>query len=275
LILLGLWLCLGAAAAAPPVRVLSFNIRCASCEAVDDVNHWSRRKFRVADVLRRYGADLVGLQEAELLQVRDLVQLLPEFDWVGVGRDDGHEQGEINAVLVRRSAFAIVTQQTLWLSPTPAQVSRGWDAALNRTLTLLRLARRDSAKELFFLNTHWDHFSRQARLESAKLVVQTLQSLDPALPVVLTGDFNDRPGFAGYRTLAAQLLDAELASHTRNEGGDITFNGFGHDVEPGNKIDYIFVSPGVDVLAHRVLTDRPQGLYASDHYPVAAELQLP
>lgn len=262
------------AQAAAPLRVMSYNIRCGSCERADDVNHWQRRKFLVAQVIRKSQADLIGLQEAELFQVKDLVALLGQFDWVGVGRDDGKEQGEMNAVLVRRSAYSIASQKTLWLSATPEQVSRGWDAMLNRTLTLLKLKERDSGREMYFLNTHLDHVGEQARDESAQLIARTVRSLGDQLPLILTGDFNARPDFAGYRTLTAVLQDAAVASQTPAQGGGITFNGFGKDLQPGNKIDYVFVSPGQTVLSHQVITDLYDGLYPSDHFPLAVAVKL-
>jgi endonuclease/exonuclease/phosphatase family metal-dependent hydrolase len=206
--------------------------------------------------------------------VRDLVALLGDFDEYGLGRDDGKEQGEMNTVLVRRSAYAIASSRTLWLSETPEQVSRGWDAMLNRTLTVLQLNSRATGKTLYFLNTHFDHQGGKARNESAKLIVRTVQSLGADARVVLTGDLNGQPGFGGYRVLAAQLLDAELASHSLNQGGHISFNNFGRDIEDDNKIDYVFVSPGLDVQSHRIVTDTVNGLYPSDHFPVLVELRL-
>jgi endonuclease/exonuclease/phosphatase family metal-dependent hydrolase len=256
------------------LTVMSYNIRCGSCERVDDVNHWSRRKLLVAEVIRNSRADLIGLQEAEAFQLRDLLDLLGDFEGYGVGRDDGKEQGEMNAVLVRRSAYAIALARTLWLSETPDQVARGWDAMLNRTLTVLQLTSRATGKPLYFLNTHFDHQGAKARNESAKLIVQTVQRIGPDARVVLTGDLNGQPGFGGYRVLAAQLLDAELASHSLNQGGHISFNNFGRDIEDDNKIDYVFVSAGLDVQSHRIVNDTVNGLYPSDHFPVLVKLRL-
>jgi enterochelin esterase-like enzyme/endonuclease/exonuclease/phosphatase family metal-dependent hydrolase len=254
------------------VRVMSYNIRCGSCERVDDVNHWSRRKFLVADVIAKSRADVIGLQEAELFQVQDLAALLRDFDWVGAGRDDGKEKGEMTAVLVRRSAFSISAQKTLWLSPTPDQVSKGWDAMLNRTLTVLQLKSRVSGKELNFLNTHFDHMGKMARDESAKLIAQTVQALGADQPVILTGDFNAHADFPGYKALTASLQDAATVSRTPSAGGGISFNGFGTDLQPGNKIDYVFVSARLAVQSHQLITDLYHGLYASDHFPIVAEV---
>ena len=256
------------------LRVLSYNIRCGSCERADDPNHWSRRKFLVAEVMENSGADLIGLQEVEPFQLKDLLALLGGYEGYGLGRDDGAQKGEMNAVLVRRSSFTIESRKTLWLSPTPQQVGKGWDAMLNRTLTLLQLRSRMTGQPLNFLNTHFDHMGVQARDQSAALIASTLRTLAPGVPVVLTGDFNARSDFPGYRTLTAQLDDAELVSGTPPQGGSMSFNGFGTDLQPGNKIDYVFVSRGQQVLSHRIVTDRPAGLYPSDHFPVAVELLL-
>lgn len=253
---------------------MSYNIRCGSCERADDVNHWSQRKFRVARLIAEAKVDLVGLQEAEKFQVDDLVALLGDFDWVGVGRDDGHLKGEMNAVLVRRSLFSIESQQTLWLSETPQTMSLGWDAMFKRTLTLLRLKERQRGRELYFLNTHFDHHGVLARSHSAQLIAQTVRSLANRLPVMLTGDLNERPDSASYRTLGAVLRDAERVSQQAPSGGDISFNGFGKDIQSGNKIDFVFVDQGVRVHSHSLITALQDGHYPSDHYPVLADVTL-
>ncbi len=256
------------------VNVMSFNIRCGSCEAPTDINHWSLRKTLVADLIRQSGAELVGLQEAEAFQVRDLVTLLPDFDWVGVGRDDGKLAGEMNAVLVRRATLAIDAQQTLFLSETPDQVSRGWDAALNRTLAVLTLQPRQTGQKFYFLNTHFDHKGEVARAQSALLIARTVAGLGADARVILTGDLNSKPGFAGYSSLTTALRDARRVSEAPATGGDMTFNGFGKDLQPGNTIDYVFVSPSLTVQTHRVLTDVTDGRYPSDHFPVFSRIEL-
>lgn len=45
-------------------------------------------------------------------------------------------------------------------------------------------------------------------------------------------------------------------------------------MQPGRKIDFIFVTPGITVFEHGVLSDNWNGLWASDHLPVLAEIGL-
>jgi enterochelin esterase-like enzyme/endonuclease/exonuclease/phosphatase family metal-dependent hydrolase len=257
------------------IRVMSYNIRCGSCESESDVNHWSRRKFLVADVIRRSRADVIGLQEAELFQARSLAALLGDFAWVGVGRDDGAEKGEMNTVFVRRSAFSINSYKTLWLSETPEQVSIGWDAALNRTVTVVSLKSKTTGQDLNFLNTHFDHVGARARKESAVLISRVITGLGDKSPKILAGDLNAVPNFPGYESLTHQMRDAATVTLTQATGGDMTFNGFGFDLQRGNKIDYLFVSPGQEVKSHKVITDLYDGLYPSDHFPVLIDVTLP
>jgi endonuclease/exonuclease/phosphatase family metal-dependent hydrolase len=261
-------------ARAKDLDVMTYNIRCGSCERPDDVNHWSKRKFLVADVVRKHRPDLLGLQEAELFQVRDLTGLLAGYDWIGVGRDDGAEKGEANAILYRRSRFELLTQKTLWLSATPEQIGKGWDAAYNRTVTVVRLRDRMDGREFYLFNTHFDHMGRQARVESSKLIVALTQSLGGGLPLIVTGDFNYTSKDDAYRIVADQLRDAQRISHGKPRGGSLTFNDFGRSLVPGNKIDFIFVNDGFDVVSHRIVPDLHRGLYPSDHFPVQARLRL-
>jgi endonuclease/exonuclease/phosphatase family metal-dependent hydrolase len=255
-----------------PIRVLSFNIRCGYCEPSDSINHWSRRKALVVQTIEGSKADIIGLQEAEKFQVLDLVNAMPQYEWYGIGRDDGGS-GEMNAVLIKKSRFSIETKQTIHLSPTPQIVSQGWDAAYKRTLTKLRLRDLSNGKSLNYFNSHFDHIGKLARLNSAILIIDEAKKLGPE-PLILTGDFNDRPGFDGYKVLSSMLLDTALTSKTPSKGGDITFNGFGRDLQAGNKIDYIFASPHYETKSHEIITKLYDGNYPSDHFAILSIIQL-
>lgn len=264
-----------ALAGTAPFKVLTFNIRCGSCEQPDDINHWSRRGARVAQLLAQRAPDLIGLQEAELFQVRDLAAALKGYGVIAVGRDDGKQAGESTAILYRQERYTLLEQRTLWLSPTPEVVGKGWDAALNRTVSYARLRDKRNGKQLLMLNTHFDHKGPQAQAESSRLIVALAQRLGGADAVVVTGDFNYTRRSPAYPLIASVLHDAEQVTRTPAQGGDMSFNGFGTDIEPGNKIDFIFVNDQLEVQSHAILTQRDQGLYASDHYPVEAELRWP
>lgn len=259
------------------IRVMSFNIR--YDEPRDGVNAWSNRKTKVAGVIRFHKADLVGVQEALLSQLRDLEKLLPDMAWCGVGRTDGKEAGEYSAIIYRRSRFQLLETSTFWLSETPGQAgSMGWDAAYPRIVTWAKFRDRVSKKTFFHFNTHFDHRGDKARTQSASLIVAKIGEISGKLPFVLTGDLNVREDSDAYRTLKTgsprtRLADAKYASSNGHFGGDSTFSAF-KELQPGNKIDYIFVRDGMIVSEHATLSDQWNGLWASDHLPVLAEIEI-
>lgn len=251
-----------------PLTVMTYNIRCGSCEPKGNPNNWETRKYLLAHLIKTHNPDVIGLQEAELFQVEDLVEMLDDYSWMGLGRDDGKDKGETTAILFRKARFSLQGQQTLWLSLTPQQPSRGWDAAFRRTLSIAKLLDAQTKQALYIFNTHLDNEGEVARQESAKQILAEIAKIDTAAPVILTGDFNFTAAAKGYEIITQVLADAEKISTTPATGGGKTFNGFGESKEPDNKIDFVFVRKSMKVLNHQVDTTTYNNLYPSDHYPV-------
>ncbi len=199
--------------------------------------------------------------------------MLDEYDWYGVSREDGKEKGESTAILYKKKRFEPLIKQTLWLSETPELVSKGWDAALNRTVTIIKFKEKQSDRLFYYANTHFDHIGKKARTESSRLIVNELSKYCNDYPVIFSGDLNYTSNSDGYKILSAKLFDAKTISE-KESGSNITFNGFGKDIQPENKIDFIFVNDKVEVIDHIVDTTTFNGLYPSDHYPVISEIRI-
>ena len=90
---------------ATKLNVMTFNMRYDNPE--DGENNWQYRRERVARVIESNGVDIFGAQELLVNQLNDLKGLLPEYDEVGVGREDGREAGEFNPVFYRRDRTAL------------------------------------------------------------------------------------------------------------------------------------------------------------------------
>jgi endonuclease/exonuclease/phosphatase family metal-dependent hydrolase len=263
-------------AAADPLRVMTFNIRYDNPR--DGENAWPNRKDWVASLIRFHAADAVGVQEGLLRQLVDLDARLPGWARVGVGRADGREAGEFSAIFYRTDRLELLESGTFWLSPTPEVAgSKGWDAAIERIATWARFRDQRSGCRYLHLNTHFDHIGEQARQESARLIRRRLATLAGGLPVIVTGDFNTTPSSDAYRIFTrdtipgaiAPLADAYTASRTDHYGPTSSWNGF-KAIDPGHRIDYVMVSPAVEVLAHGILPDSWDGRFPSDHLPVLA-----
>ena len=256
------------------LRVMTFNIRYNNPN--DGVHAWPNRKERVASVIRFHQIDLLGMQEVLRGQIEDLEQMLPEYSWLGVGRDDGENAGEFSPIFYRTDRFELVDNGNFWLSESPDVIaSKSWDAALTRIASWARLIDRESGRSVFMLNTHFDHRGEQARTESAALIVGQLQRLAADSPVIVTGDFNVPPTAPAYSTMTSYLIDSRLASLTPPHGPVGTFGGFTVGSAPNDeRIDYIFVDESIVVDRHAVISDQWNGSYASDHLPVMSEIRL-
>jgi endonuclease/exonuclease/phosphatase family metal-dependent hydrolase len=255
--------------------VLSFNILYGRARTGEHA--WSQRRDLVASVIRFHRPDLLGLQEALDFQIDDLAAALPEYGWIGAGRDDGRTAGEYAAIFYRKARFELLDQGTFWLSETPERPSLGWDADCIRIATWGRFRERANGRLLCHLNTHFDHRGEQARMESAHLLLLRLASIAGGAPVVVTGDLNDVPA-----SPMAQILTADGSrlgnTHTltAHHGPGWTYHGF--DPSPANPnracIDYILADEAFTVCRHGHLVDHWDGRYPSDHLPVLAEFAM-
>jgi endonuclease/exonuclease/phosphatase family metal-dependent hydrolase len=229
---------------AVPFRVMTYNIRMDTTS--DGVNRWDLRKDRVSHLIQYYNPDLIGVQEALSHQVADLHAALPSFGWYGVGRDDGKDQGEFSAIFYRLNLFELRNKGTFWLSETPDMPgSKGWDAALPRICSWVKLKDRRTNKRVCCFNTHLDHVGRVARKESARLILALIHEIAGSMtPTILTGDFNVGPESDPYRTIITNtsLQDAKHMTISPHYGPHGTWSSFDVRRRIGQRMDYIFIS---------------------------------
>ena len=97
--------------------------------------------------------------------MQDLLTGLTEYNYVGVGRDDGKTKGEYSAIFYKKDELRLIEESTFWLSETPENVSVGWDAALPRICTYALFEHQESKRKYWHFNTHFDHMGVSARAE--------------------------------------------------------------------------------------------------------------
>jgi len=263
------------------IVAITYNIRYLNRN--DGPDHWDKRVDSVAGVIR--GGDVVGLQEATRPQIDDLVKRLPEWDWYGVGRDDARDKGEFSPIFWRKDRFRSIKSGTFWLGPDPMAVGvPAWEAKIPRICSwvLLSPVADDSNSPIptfAVFNTHFDHQSGLARLNSAKLIREKIVQIAPNMPLIFMGDLNCRPDSQPIGALVATanedrgtqlvLVDTLATSATKPQGPTGTWNAF-KAIDPQTRIDYVFVRPDVPkVISHLTADPRTdQGRFASDHLPV-------
>ena len=174
------------------VNVMTFNIRLDT--ESDSLNAWPHRRAEVGRMLGYYAPDLLGMQEVLPQQMTALKEMLPQYTALGVGREDGKAEGEFSPIFFRTDRFELLRSGNFSLSPTPNEFGvKGWGAACNRICTWALLKDRQNGREVAYFNTHLDHVSAEARREGMRLIVDSLKAIAPAMPAIVTGDFNCLP----------------------------------------------------------------------------------
>lgn len=273
------WTCESLAQSTELIRVMSFNIRYGT--ANDGINRWDLRKEFLVETIRNFDPDMLGTQETLASQRDYLAQALDGYGVVAAGRDDGKDGGEMAALFYRKDRFEPIEQGHIWLSETPEKVgSKGWDAALPRIATWVKLKDLQSAdsKPILYLNAHLDHKGQRARLESCRLIRSKLSELGADARWIVTGDFNASPSEPPYSALfddAAdrKLLDTHRVVHRNPEANEGTFSSFDVSKTNGPRIDWIGCSEDFQVRLARIDRTSRDGRTPSDHFPVIAVLR--
>ncbi|MBR0509035.1 MAG: endonuclease/exonuclease/phosphatase family protein [Clostridia bacterium] len=253
------------------LTVMSYNVY-----VVDDLIHsHDRRAPGVVHTIRSEMPDVFCLQEANADWMERISSTMPEYAYVGRGRDPGDNAGEFSPVFYNTERFTLSDGGTFWFSDTPDTPSRTWLSRYRRICSWAVLQETGSGFTFAVFNSHWDHLSVVSRNRSARLLLQKAAVLAPDMPVVLTGDFNCKENTVAYET----LIDAGFADcrYCAAETCDLgSFHSYLRSDTAGERsIDHILFDDRYAAAdTFRVITDKYDGMYPSDHFAIAAGLRL-
>ena len=255
-----------------PHSIISYNIRYDNNWDIE--NSWKIRRNKISQILVQYSPSIIGIQEGLLNQVQYIDSSLIDYDYVGVGRDDGKKKGEFCAIYFDTTRYVLLKNSTFWLSETPDTISVGWDAALERICTYGLFKDRITKEEFWVFNTHFDHIGVVAREKSSELILKRINKINyQSLPVILMGDFNSIPNSSPVKEIKTELSDALQISLEKLQGPRGTFNGFNEDLPIEKRIDYIFTND-LKILSYTHINDRlNNNRHISDHLPVMIKIQ--
>lgn len=255
----------------------TFNIR---YDNPDDLqNNWKFRKDSVAQFIHAQDIDIVGMQEVLHNQLEDLKSRLPEYTYVGIGREDGKQAGEYAPLFFKKDRFEVLDSNTFWLSQYPDSVGFiGWDGACTRIATWAKLKDKNNGKIFMAVNTHFDHVGVEARKKGALLIIERIKEIVGDKPAVLTGDFNVNDASEAYQTITSNefVLKDAFKESTEKTGTTYTFHDFGRIADNDcEKIDFIFVTPQIKVKSSYIPKE-PDGEsgFLSDHNPQVSKVSF-
>lgn len=252
------------------IRIMSFNIRYGD---VGSASREDREELVSATVLNGH-PDSVGLQEATPEWMAYLTDALgDEYAYVGVGRDNGDDEGEYAAIFYLKDKYTAVDSGTFWLSETPDVPSIGWGAYCYRVCTWVILENKETGEQYLHMNAHFDYANDTVVTNSANMINE-FAAAHSDIPVVYTADMNFNQDSSYYTALINNGVLSDTKKIAASTMDYLTY----HDSKPflhsGNVIDFIMVNDKFTAKVYRVVTAGIDGKYVSDHFPIYADISF-
>ncbi len=253
------------------ITVMSYNVYVSGTGSKSPEN----RSEGVIANLRSVMPDVFGLQEADYEWMQRITEGMPEYSYVGRGRGKGETDGEYSPVFYRTDKYNLVSSGTFWYSNTPDKSSIAWGTVFKRICSWAVLEDKETGFTFAVFNSHWDHISYISRNNSASLLLEKIEEYAPDMPVIITGDFNCEPNTKAYETLInGGFVDAMYVSEETMSMG--TYHGYTEsDVSGELPIDHIMFKDAYGYSeSYTVVTDKYNGIYPSDHFPLVSKITL-
>jgi endonuclease/exonuclease/phosphatase family metal-dependent hydrolase len=263
---------------------MSFNVR-GSFRDRDTPNAWPERAALNVETIGRYAPEVIGFQELQSGNVETYSETLPRYDHVPGPEYGNGTRPSLNAIFFDPERLRLLDTGGFWLSDTPERYSSSWGSRVVRSANWVYF--ESSGRSLLHLNTHLDHVSKAARVEGSRLILRRVAELldryGARIPIIVTGDFNCRPGTPTYRNfIGGGFVDTYLVAGDDDGAEAHTFHAFegsryrdAHSDLGPRRIDWILLRDLRGRLwpaSHSIVRDHAGETYPSDHYPVVADL---
>lgn len=229
--------------------------------ADDGSNSWEFRKHCYPSLLQKYPCDFYGFQEANDFQISYLQYLLSNYDVLG-WRSPAPDRWQNNVIFHHRS-WECRYSDHFFLSDTPDLPSKFACSRWPRQCTMGIFQREEC--RITVINTHFD-FDPEVQRKSAVLILDRLSRLAHPDPAVLMGDLNAGPDDSCLAALTDAASGFKSTVWHPRIGTYHAFSG----IPQGPPIDWILYRGNLNQAEATVVTDRFEGLYPSDHFPLTA-----
>ncbi len=252
---------------------MTWNVRCENPDDTTNGNIWSKRLPHIVENIEFIFPDFLNVQEVNPGFVNDLANLLPDYNYVYL-----HEKSQ-NAIFFKKH-FLVQKTGEFYLSETPNKRSRGWDAKNKRTCLWAKI--QDENKNTFFIfNTHFDHKGKEARINSAIMVKDSINRIAGNATVILSGDFNVDKREKPFTILNenSPLQEAQFqAKRIYNPSGSVNY--FDPKRYSQWQFDYIFTTKNLEIIRYSVPNfiyyDKDSDVlrFPSDHSPAFIQFNI-
>ncbi len=245
------------------LRILTYNILATSWNHKPQL---APRAPAVAEAIRHFKPDLIGLQEAEGRWYAALGKDIAPYRFVRQ-KDPKKQPNPSCALLYDAVRFRLVEHGILPFTDK-------WIRCLQWAL----LEDVKTQARFIFTNTHWD-LTVPTRQANARMMSGYLKDLKAKYkaPIICTGDFNADTDSAEIKELlaSANLTDAMLGAPVKENAGISSWYWPITSMTPYKglkQIDHVLTSSELAPLSARLVLDRKL-LEASDHLPLVVDLR--
>lgn len=255
------------------MKIMTYNLRYASDTPP---NAWDDRKELMVELLEQTSPDIIGTQEGLFHQLQDLEKALPNYGWIGLGREGGN-RGEFMAIFYKKAGFEVLEFDHFWLSDSPQTMGdNSWGNSCVRMATWVRFLDKETDKQFYVLNTHFDHVSEEGRQKSAELLIKMSETFTQEIPLMITGDFNAGEDSVPYQVLVndGPFTDVWETAGRKTNAEIGSFNDFTDPLGHHVRIDWLLYQGGLQVKSVETIDQAFDGKFPSDHFPIVAEVEL-
>lgn len=258
------------------LRVGTYNIRMSGLDKDADYV-WSVRKARLMKSIKENAFDVFGVQEVSTQAQSDLKAELDK-DYTVNFFSPYYQNGKGDkamGIIFRSSKFTMDGLHWFWASENPdiCGVNDSGDKGnFNRGGCCTILTHKETGLKFFFMCTH-ACLNAGPNAKYAGVYIDMEKKYNPdGLPSFFVGDMNAVPSAEATATYRTWWSDAFLSTDVR-DGASNTYNGWSSQ-SGKSRIDYIYFRNNVKVEAYHCNNTLYDDLYASDHFPVSADVKI-
>ncbi len=207
---------------------------------------WAFRKSLIIEAITKLNIDILALQEVSVEQFHLFRESLSNFGMIGFASHTGHALhdiaeneyvGEIVPILYNKELIDCLDSKVFWLSSTPQQISKDWGASRPRIITCGVFSSKLDGKKFIVSNTHYDHLSDEALINSGKVEVKSLEQYSiqhNVSDIIYMGDRNcfsgkGESGNKWYNTFKKESTASDTRLCGKHVGLCSTFLGYNPD----------------------------------------------
>ena len=263
------------------MMVMSSNVRFATArDKASDPDtgdrDWTNRKSAYCAMVNALRPAVIGLQEAQKEQVKDIKAGCSGYNHYGLGRERGYNitsdgdiifgtgntyaREESTTLLYRTDLITLNSSGTVWHSDNPSSVNSHFSEMADgqsRTSTWAKMTYKPTNTSLY----------SAAQAKEIQVILNTVSSKNSGnRPVILTGDWN----LEESNPIMAPVENAFHSARKTAPQTDYFETYHGWNGKQNRQYDHIFYDGDLASALFCTVNRKWSGIFISDHYPVYA-----